>query len=119
MRPSSAAAALAAAVAIVAGCGGESAFTVQADTTVSPRASLTKANFIDEADEICMENWHALVEAFLDKRNDLRRSEPDLTDEEQFGQATRSAYLPTMESHIVSQIRELGAPSGERRGWKG
>jgi hypothetical protein len=105
--------ALLAAAALAAGCGSSSAVTVQADTTVSPNASLTKAKFIDLANQICMSSWHILVYAHRDEMDRLYKADPDLSDEELFAQATQSAYLPEMESNVVAGIRELGAPPGE------
>jgi hypothetical protein len=105
------AAAVLAAAAIAAGCGGDSsAFTVQADTTIKTNDSLTKAEFLEQANAVCMRNWHVVVDAFRAKSADLRSSQPQMSDGERFAEATGSAYLPNMESYIVAEIQDLGAP---------
>ena len=104
-----------AAAAILAGCGGDSGFAVQGDTTVTPRASLTKAEFIRRADNLCMRNWHLVVADFLEYRDGLRTSEPQLTAEQRLVKAIRSAYFEAIDPRIVTELQAIGAPAGEAK----
>jgi hypothetical protein len=93
---------LVAVAAVVAGCGSDS------DTS----ASLTKAQFIKQADAICKKENAAIeteFEKFAKENNIPTNKEPN---KEQGEELVEQVLIPNVKNQS-EQIRDLGAPSGE------
>jgi hypothetical protein len=97
------AAALAGLALVVAGCGG-------GDSTTDTTASLSKAEFIKQADSICAateKRGEAEIEEFL-KEEGIEGEEPSEDVKEQLAE---EIALPTI-SRQLQEIRALGFPEG-------
>jgi hypothetical protein len=94
------------AIAIVAGCGGGS-------DSSSSSSSLTKAQFIKQADAICEKGDKETskeVEAFVEENN-VDTNKPTKKQQEE---VITEVVAPNVQGQ-VEQISELGAPSGDEK----
>jgi hypothetical protein len=99
-------AAVAAIALIVAGCGGGD------DSTTEGDASLTKAEFVKQADGICKEANSELTVEFqkFSKENNLPEGKEPT--KEQGEELVEEVLIPNVQQQS-EDIRELGAPSGD------
>jgi hypothetical protein len=94
------------AIAIVAGCGGGS-------DSSSSSSSLTKAQFIKQADAICEKGdkeTNKEVEAFVEENN-VDTNKPTTKQQEE---VITEVVAPNVQGQ-AEQISELGAPSGDEK----
>jgi hypothetical protein len=99
-------AALAAIMVIVAGCGG-------GDDSSSTSASISKAQFIKQADAICEKGdkeANKEVEAFVEENN-VDTNKPTTKQQEE---VITEVVAPNVQGQ-AEQISELGAPSGDEK----
>ena len=90
---------------IAAGCGG-------GDDTTSTTASLTKAEFLKQGNQICDEGnkeINAGFEEFLKKNNISQHQKPS---EAQMEEVAETVVIPGIAKQVEG-VSELGAPSGE------
>jgi hypothetical protein len=100
----------AAVAALWAGCGGGSDET---GSTADSTATLTKAQFVKKADEICAERnekFDASVEAV---RNELQSADGSVR-EEIANEAILSSLVPLMKEELA-KLEALGFPAGEEK----
>jgi hypothetical protein len=98
-------AALVLVAALVAGCGGD-----DSDTT----ASLSKAEFIKQADAICEKSESKVSSEFEDFAKENDWSEDEEPTKEQQEEAIAEVIGPSVQSQ-AEEIRELGAPEGDEK----
>jgi len=100
------------AIALVAGCGGGGDDTSSASSESSDGgSSLTKAEFIKEADAICSEGNEAVsteAEEFAEE-NEIDIEKPTTAEQEE---VVSDVVAPAIQEQ-AEKIDELGAPSGE------
>lgn len=92
---------------LVAGCGGSDSDAESIDTNLTT-SSLSKAQFIKQADAICYrgkEQQLAQVQVYLREHKNLPRSNPGV-------EAVQTILVPSVEDQLA-ELRELGAPAGE------
>jgi len=111
--------AVVAALAIGAGCGGDSSenaegqgFVVQASTTMTTGSLPTKARFVARVNQICRNGWKVILQNF-DEYSSWQ--DPKLTERKLFAMSVRLSYLAGVDFHIFDEIYNLGAPKGEER----
>jgi hypothetical protein len=92
---------------LAAGCGGGG------DGTTST-ASLTKAEFIKKADEICESAEEKIEREFESFAKEHNLSEKQPPSSKESAEAAETILLPNIEGQI-EDIRALGAPSGEEQ----
>lgn len=115
MRAALALIAIAALVAIFAGCGGadsatEPSFTLRADTTMTV-GSVTKARFVAQANQACRHGWVVILENFAQYSS---WQSPKLSERALFAKSVRFSFLAGLDFYIFDDIQKLKAPAGEK-----
>lgn len=101
------------AVAVAAGCGGDSSAegpVLGADTTMKTVDSLTRAGFVAHVNGLCRKAWLILRQNFVEYSGTLPRRMPLA---HRYANAVRLSYLAGVDFHIFDMIYRLGAPPGE------
>ena len=104
---------LAAAALAAAGCGSSDDSTTD-DGTTGSTASLTKAEFVTQGNEICAagnEELEAGIEEFAEENGLSGNDQPS---EEQVEELATDILIPSVAKQVEG-IRDLGAPSGEEK----
>jgi hypothetical protein len=99
---------LVALAAIVAGCGGSD----DSDTGGTSSSSLTKAQFVKQADTICEKSEEKLGSEFESYVKEKGWSEDKEPSKEQQEEAVVEVVTPNLQGQI-DDIRDLGAPEGD------
>jgi hypothetical protein len=102
------------AVAVSAGCGGDSesqTYSVEAATTVTT-APVAKAGYVSRINKMCREAWVVIYDNFAEYSS-WQNSKLDET--KRFSDSVRSSLIPGIVFHIFDEIHNLGAPPGEKR----
>jgi hypothetical protein len=98
-----------AAVGLLAGCGSS-----DDDGTTDSSASLTKADFVTQGNEICTEGNEEIesgIEGFAEENGLSGNDQPT---EEQVEELATDILIPSVAKQ-VEELRDLGAPSGEEK----
>jgi len=104
----------AAVAALWAGCGGGSDETGStADSTADSTATLTKAQFVKKAGEICAERNKKFDAAVEPVRSELQSADGSAR-EEIANEAILSSLVPLMEEELA-KLEALGFPAGEEK----
>jgi hypothetical protein len=110
--------------AIAIGCGGSAGgdpskssheFSVRADTTMAPVASLTKAKFLAHINSLCRRKWRFVLNAVRETAVVWARKHPKVTPEDNFIRAVHQSYFASIDFLIFDWIHHLGAPPGQTR----
>jgi hypothetical protein len=101
-------------VAAIGGCGSSSSSssgsTAGSASSAEGSSSLSKAEFVEQADEICTEGKQkGLEEMSAYAKAHASPGEPKL---ETLAKALQAAFLPAVQTQ-VDEIRALGAPQGD------
>lgn len=116
--------AVAVAVTAIGGCGGDSAtpatgggqaYDPEAATITVASPPLTKAQFIDRANEICRAAWPEVTEywtGFVEWQSP-KKSWAEKSGKERFDMAVYYSLLTGADFYLYDKIVELGAPAGE------
>ncbi len=113
VRLPAAAAALIAITLIAVGCGsGDDDGTD--DGTTGATASLTKAEFVEQGNEICAEGNEELESGIQEFAEENGLSGNDQPTEEQVEELAGDILLPSIAKQVEG-LRDLGAPSGEEK----
>lgn len=100
------------------GCGGGSAtgegmtaFDVEADTTMTPAAKLTKADVIAHMEKVCPKAWRRIRSNFALY---LRTQHRKRSHRERTASAIRVSLMADIDFHIFDDLHAFGAPPGEK-----
>ncbi len=95
---------------IVGGCGGGGSANSSGEISVET-GSLSRAAFIEAADAICQKSHDRFEREFAAYTKSARKSSSDLP--EDFQETLVSTVIVPSYDSIITEISELGAPSGD------
>jgi hypothetical protein len=125
MRRPAGAVAIAALVAIAAGCGGSGGgdasrsggneFSARANPSVTTVKLLTKPKFIAHVNSLCRRKWRFILNAVRQTSVITGKLHPQTSKMQRYARGVRLSYFASIAFHIYVPIQRLGAPPGERQ----
>lgn len=99
---------------VLGGCGGtgpgDSDFTVQASTTMEATPGLSKAEFVERANQYCRDAWPAIRRNYRIYNTSKGQ---ELNQRARTAKAIRQTLMSSIDFQIFDYIQLLGAPPGE------